>query len=414
MKKIVDILLALVMLSLTACAQSGAEDVVMLDTSKTDEENLVYGNNVFALDLYQALKEGSGNLFSSPYSISSALAMTYAGARGETGQQMADTLHFVLPQERLHPAFNNLSQELTSRKQETVAQDKKGFILKNANSLWGQSSYPILPDFLDILAENYSAGLRALDFIGAPEDSRLAINDWVSDQTENKINNLLPIGSIKPLTRLVLTNAVYFKANWLYPFSETGTYNGSFNLLDGSKVEVSMMINPGSFKYTNGSGYRAIELPYQDETMSMVILLPQAGRFETFENSLKYSELRKIFDDLDYEKIRLKMPKLYFESNFELGQELAQMGMPLAFSDTADFSGITEKSDFWIDNVFHKAFISVNEAGTEATATTSVIMTQAAPGEPVPFVIDRPFIFLIRDIETGTILFIGRVLNPLE
>jgi len=414
MKKIVDILLALVMLSLTACAQSGAEDVVMLDTSKTDEENLVYGNNVFALDLYQALKEGSGNLFSSPYSISSALAMTYAGARGETEQQMADTLHFVLPQEQLHPAFNNLSQELTSRKQETVAQDQKGFILKNANSLWGQSGYPILPDFLDVLADNYGAGIRTLDFIGAPEDSRLTINNWVNKQTENKINNLIPVGSIKPLTRLVLTNAVYFKANWLYPFSETGTYNGSFNLLDGSKVEVSMMINPGSFNYNNGNGYRAIELPYQGETTSMLILLPQQERFEAFENSLKYSDIEKTINELHYEKIRLKMPKLYFESNFELGHELAQMGMPLAFSDTADFSGITGKSDFWIDNVFHKAFISVNEAGTEATAATSVIMAGAAPGGPIPFVIDRPFIFLIRDMDTGTILFIGRVLNPLE
>lgn len=422
MKKIlVCLLVGVILLTFIGCGQtplvqSSKEQNTSPDVNKTDMENLADANNTFALDLYQTLKENTGNLFYSPYSISSALAMTYAGARGETEKQMATTLHFTLPQDRLHPAFNSVSLALASRGQETEIQDKKGFILKNADALWGQKDYKFLPAFLDVLAENYGAGIRLLDFVRSPEDSRVTINDWVSEQTEKRINDLLPGGSITPATRLVLTNAVYFKANWFYQFSEKMTSDGQFNLLNSSKITVPMMKQTEKFNYMKGNGYQAVELPYRGQKLSMVILLPGQGRFEAFEGTLQYSQLQKIISDLKSQKVILTMPKFEFTLELKLRQILAQMGMPIAFSGEADFSGMTEEEELWIDEVIHKAFVAVDENGTEAAAATAVMMVGAAPGQPQPieFTMNRPFIFLIRDIETNTILFIGRVLNPME
>ncbi|MDD5287998.1 MAG: serpin family protein [Dehalococcoidales bacterium] len=413
-KLLIFILVGVILLTLMGCGQTPLDRNTSPDVNKTDMEKLTEGNNTFALDLYQTLKENNGNVFYSPYSISSALAMTYAGARGETEKQMADTLHFTLAQERLHPAFNSVSLALASRGQETEIQDKKGFILKNVNALWSQKNYKFLPAFLDILAENYGAGIRPLDFVRAPEDSRLTINNWVSEQTENRINDLLPQGSITPLTRLVLTNAIYFKANWFYQFSEKMTGDGQFNLLNSSKVTVPMMKQTEHFNYTDGIGYQVVELPYRGQKLSMIVLLPNRGQFSAFENSLDYSKLQKIIGNLQSKRVVLTMPKFEFTSEYKLGQVLAEMGMPIAFSGNADFSGMTEEEELCIDEVIHKAFVAVDENGTEAAAATAVMMVGAAPGEPVEFTMDRPFIFLIRDIETDTILFIGRVLNPLE
>ncbi len=408
-KLLILVLVGVLFLSILGCGQS------LPVLNKTNLEILSDGNNTFAIDLYRALKDTTGNLFYSPYSISSALAMTYAGARGETEKQMGDTLHFTLSQERLHPAFNSVSLALASRVQETAVQDKKGFILKNANALWGQTDYKFVPAFLDILAENYGAGIRTLDFLHAAEDSRLTINKWVSEQTENRIQDLLPKGSIDSLTRLVLTNAVYFKANWFYQFDENNTSNGQFNLLNDNRVTVPMMRQTETFSYTDGNGYQAIELLYQGMKLSMVILLPEKGQFEKFENSLEYPRIQEIISNLNNQKVILTMPKFKFTSEFKLKQTLTDMGMPLAFSNSADFSGMTVEEGVEISDVIHKAFIAVNEEGTEAAAATGVmIVGVAAPAKPIEFTIDRPFIFLIRDIETNTTLFMGRVLNPLD
>lgn len=414
-KTLICILITILVFNVIACSQLEGNVMVTLDESKTDEDNMVFGNNVFALGLYQSLKEENGNLFYSPYSISSALAMTYAGARGETEQQMADTLHFVLPQARLHYSFSRLTSILNSCGNEITVQDQKGFIFKNANALWGRTGYEFQSEFLEVLSTNYGAGMRTLDFARAPEESRLTINNWISEQTENRINNLLPPGSISLVTRLILTNAVYFKADWLYQFSVNCTSDGEFTLLDSNKVTARMMKQTEHFKYTDGSNYQAIELPYHGETMSMVILLPKSGQFMEFENSLNYSKLEKIVNNLSDRKVNLTMPKFEFTSDFQLGSVLGSMGMPRAFSSAADFSGIVgENESLWIDQVIHKAFVCVDEEGTEAAAATAVLMVGAAPGQPKPvdFTADRPFIFLIRDIETGTILFMGRVLNP--
>jgi serpin B len=415
------LLMAALMLGLAACVQPAAGEVIQSekqrvtspDVDEADLATLVEGNSTFAFDLYQAIRESDGNLFYSPYSISLALAMTYAGARGETAQQMADTLQFVLPQDRLHPAFNALDLELGRRGEGAEGKDGEGFRLNIVNAIWGQKDYEFLSDFLDLLAENYGAGLRVLDFASAPEDARITINNWVSDQTEGRIEDLIPQGLINALTRLVLTNAIYFNAAWQYPFEEDMTEDGPFYLLDGGEVTVPMMRQTESFGYAEGDGYQAVELLYDGGELSMVILLPQAGQFEAFEGSLDAQQVDEIIGSLEYRQVTLTMPKFEFESSFGLGETLSAMGMPVAFSGAADFSGMTGNRDLFIADVVHKAFVSVDEAGTEAAAATAVVMElTAAPETPVEVTVNHPFIFLIHDIETGAILFIGRVVNP--
>lgn len=418
------IALAVVDLTVMDFSHSGSAQVLQSDkpretspdVEETELAELVAGNSAFAFDLYQALREEGGNLFYSPFSISVALAMTYAGAREETERQMAETLHFTLSQDRLHPAFNALDLELASRGESPAGEEEGRFQLNIANAIWDQRDYSFLPEFLDVLAINYGAGLSLLDFATAPEASRIAINEWVSEQTEGKITDLLPPGTITIATRLVLTNAIYFNAAWHYPFDEELTHDGMFNLLDGSQVTVPMMSQTESFGYAEGDGYQAVELPYRGRDklsveLSMVIMLPEAGRFEEFESSLDSERVAAILNDLESREVDLTMPKFTYDSRFSLKETLAAMGMPLAFSGAADFSGMDGTRSLFISDVIHKAFVSVDEAGTEAAAATAVVMRLGAPEPPVEVTIDRPFIFMILDIETGAILFVGRVVN---
>jgi serpin B len=420
-KALISVLIVLLILPLIACGQpvggellkSDKERITSPDVNPSEQALLVEGNSAFAFDLYQALKGEAGNLFYSPYSISVALAMTYAGARNQTAEQMADTLQFMLEQDKLHPAFNWLDAELAKRGEGAAGKDGGGFRLNIVNAIWGQKDYEFLSDFLDILAENYGAGLRILDFITETEQSRLTINQWVSDQTEGRIEDLIPPGAIDALTRLVLTNAIYFNAAWDYPFDEEMTADGPFYLLDGGQVSVPMMQQTESFGYTNGEGYQAVELQYDGNELSMVIFLPEAGQFEAFEEGLQAQQVSDIISSLQPTLVDLTMPQFEFDSEFSLKDTLAGMGMPVAFSSEADFSGMTGNRELFISDVVHKAFVSVDEAGTEAAAATAVIMPGAAePEPPVEVTIDHPFIFLIRDIETGATLFVGRVMNP--
>ena len=422
MKKILLSMLAvIVLLSVVGCAQVPGTGVALSekqrdispDVSTSDSNKLVEGNSEFAFDLYQALRQQKGNLFYSPYSISLALAMTYSGALGETEKQMADTLHFELQQALLHPAFNALDLELASSGEGAKGKDDKGFRLHIVNAIWGQNDYKFLNQFLDVLAVNYGAGLRLLDFISEPEQSRITINNWVSDQTEGKIKDLIPQGVIDDLTRLVLTNAIYFNAAWLNPFENELTSDRAFHLLEGDDVTVPMMTQTNSFGYATGDGYQAVELLYDGSELSMIILLPNSGQFESFQNSLNAALVDHIVSDLQSRQVSLTMPKFEFESEFSLADTLAAMGMPMAFSDEADFSGMTGNRELTIRDVLHKAFVSVDEAGTEAAAATAVVVgLKSAPEQPVQVTVDHPFIFLIRDIETGTILFVGQVVNP--
>ena len=393
--------------------KSDKERITSPNVSLSEQALLVEGNSAFAFELYQALKGEEGNIFYSPYSISLALAMTYAGARGETAEQMVATLQFLLEQERLHPAFNWLDAELAKRGEGAEGKDEEGFRLNIVNAIWGQKDYEFLSEFLDVLAENYGAGLRILDFVTETEKSRLTINDWVSDQTEGRIEDLIPPGAIGALTRLVLTNAIYFNAAWEYPFDEDMTADGPFYLLDGGQVIVPMMKQTESFGYTEGEEYQAVELQYDGGELSMVILLPVSGNFEAFEEGLQAQQVSDIIIGLQPTEVTLTIPQFEFDSDFSLKDTLAEMGMPIAFSSAADFSGMTGNRELFISDVVHKAFVAVDEAGTEAAAATAVIMELTAVPEPaVEVTLNRPFIFLIRDIETGAVLFVGRVLNP--
>ena len=416
---------ALALLSLIGCSgmpavvaakvvQSDVEREIAPDVDPGDLEAVAAGNRAFALALYQALKDGGpDNLFYSPHSISVALAMTYAGARGTTEAQMAEALHFTLDQERLHPAFNALDQLLESRGEGAEGKDDEGFRLNVVNALWGQKGFGFQEAFLDVLARNYGAGLRLVDFEKAAEAARQTINAWVSEQTEERIQDLIPPGALDAATRLVLTNAIYFNAGWLYPFESSRTIDEPFTRLDGSQVTVPMMAQQEGLGYWAGEGYQAVDLLYSGGELSMTILLPDEGNFQAFEDALDAEQVEAVLAALRRQEIALTMPKFELESSFSLPEALKQLGMEDAFTGAADFSGMTGGRDLYISDVLHKAFISVDEKGTEAAAATAVIMKLTAmPAEPIRVSVDRPFVFLIRDIETGTILFMGRMLDP--
>ena len=404
-----------------------ADDTGNAEPMDQDVLQLACDNSNFAFDLYSALSDGEGNLFFSPFSISQVLAMAYAGARGETERQMAETLRYSLPQQRLHRAFKTLDSDLQSKDEISSGsrdsdEDNSRFRLNIANAVWGQEGYKFHGDFLHTLGENYGGEVRRLDFSSEPEESRVTINDWVAKETEDKIKDLFPQGSIGSATRFVLTNAIYFNAVWSYPFFLKDENKRPFHLLDGGKIEVPMMTadyDEEIFGYSDGKGFQAIELPYRRYSSvdaSMVIFLPDEGDFREFENSLNSNTLEQVLREFDSDRrnLILTMPLFKYESDFLLDNTLANMGMPDAFSDASDFSGITDETSVWINAVVHKAFVSVDEEGTEAAAATGVgfLMSAREIEEPITVTIDRPFIFLIRDEPTGAILFLGRVMDP--
>ncbi len=380
-----------------------------------DQSKLASDNLAFAMDLYQQLAAQPGNLFYSPYSISQALAMVYGGARGQTEQQIATSLYFSLPQDQLHPAFNALDLELAKRAS-AVKDAGQGFQLDIANATWGQSGFPFLASYLDLLARNYGAGLQTVDFANNPEGARQDINDWVAKQTQDKIKDIVPPRAIDTLTRLVLANAIYFKASWMFPFEKSATQDAPFTTLEDSQVSVPMMsLEKNKLNYRKGDGYQVVALPYVDGNVDMLLLLPDTGKFSQFEASLDAARLQTILNGLQPTDVILKMPRFTVESSFSLGDTLSKMGMPDAFqAGQADFSGMDGQPDLYLSSVIHKAYASVDEAGTEAAASTVAIMglTAIMPGETVSLTIDHPFIFVIYDQPTQSILFAGRITNP--
>ena len=388
--------------------------------TESEVDDLVRGNSAFAFDLYRELSSEDGNLLYSPYSISIALGMTYAGARGETERQMADTLYFSLPQDTLHTAFNALYHHLDSRS--GGKGDDSAFRLKVANALWGRQDYQFLDEFTTMVGENYGAAMRLTDFVEQPEESRLRINDWVANETDDLIKDLIPQGKFEEAPpALVLTNAIYFNAAWLRKFKTMPTPT-DFHKPDGETVTLTMMNRKGKRRYASGDGYQAVDLLYSFSKMSMIILLPDSGTFQAFEKSLDDELVARITEDLETRQVVLTMPKFEFQSKFDLVDTLMTMGMTNAFDPSrADFSGMDGHSCMAMDvqclvisDVIHKAFVAVDEEGTEAAAATAsiAIPVSGAPGPPVEVIVDRPFIFLIRDRATGTILFVGRVLDP--
>ncbi len=371
---------------------------------------LVRGNNTFALSLYGELREQEGNLFFSPFSISAALAMTYGGARGNTAAQMEQVLHFEVTTERLHQAFSQLTEQLN-------AQGKKGgYQLSVANALWGQQGVGFLKKFLDLTEKHYGAGLRQVDFAAATEAARKTINAWVEKETQGKIKDLIQPGVLNALTRLVLTNAIYFKGTWAEQFDKKATRDAPFTLATRQQVKVPMMHKTENFGYTEAEDFQALELAYAGDDLSMVIFLPrEVDGLAALEKKLSLENLESWLGGLRRQTVQVSVPRFTMTSEFGLQDVLKSLGMTDAFSGAADFSGMTGRRDLFISAVIHKAFVDVNEEGTEAAAATAVVMmTSAAPRPPVVFRADHPFIFLIRDNASGSILFIGRLVNPAE
>ncbi|MFT3774579.1 MAG: serpin family protein [Minicystis sp.] len=390
-------------------------DKQRIEAPNVDDETMQKvekGNSAFAMDLYQAIRTDPGNLFYSPYSISAALAMTFAGARNQTEEQMAKVLHFDVSQDKLHPAFNALDLALQSRGENAKGQDGGVFRLNIANALWGQTGYPFLAPFLDTLSQNYGAGMHVVDFVGAPEPARKLINEWVADKTEDRIKDLLPDGSIDSTTRLVLTNAIYFNAAWATPFDSANTKLADFTKRDGTKIQVQTMSGYQEAPYGEGDGWAAVEIPYDGHQLSMVLVLPSAGKIDDFEASLSGDKIAEITGKLTEHGVSMTLPRFKIESQFSLADRLSKMGMTDAFTGDADFSGMTGDRKLSISAVIHKAFVDVNEAGTEAAAATAVIAGETSAPEPAEIHLDRPYLFFIRDVATKTILFFGRVEDP--
>ena len=376
-----------------------------------DFSTLAQESNAFAVDLYGKLKSEPGNLFFSPASISGAFAMAYAGARGATASEMASTLHFTLPPDRLHPSMGSLLA--------TLNRARGSYELQMANRLWAEKDEHFLSDYTDLMKRNYSAGLQPVDFKANPEAARLLINNWVADQTRQKILNLVPAGAVTPLTRLILTNAIYFKAAWASKFTKAQTQSEDFHLSSTKTSKTDLMHQTRNGRYFRGPDFQALALPYTQNELSMIVLLPDSpDGLPALEESLTAENLDKWIGSLAFqETIIVTFPRFKVTQDFELGSTLEALGMKQAFQRTADFSGITADKGLSISAAIHKAYIDVDEEGTEAAAATggmifTSIMRLAPPSPPIVFRADHPFLFLIRDNSSGAILFLGRLTDP--
>jgi serpin B len=343
--------------------------------------------------------------------------MTWAGARGDTEKKMAEALHFTLAQDKLHPAFNAIDLTLASRGQGAKGSDGGAFRLNIANALWGQIGYEFQPAFLDTLGQNYGAGMHIVDFIKDPEGSRGIINGWVSARTEDRIKELLPKGSVTSDAKLVLTNAIYFNAAWLNPFHAQDTKPLDFVRRDGTKIQVPTMVGGQTAPYGQGNGWSAVAIPYdagmeEIVQLEMVLVMPDAGTLDAFEASLNGAKIASITESLSEYDVSMTMPKFKIESQFSLADALTKLGMGVAFSEGADFSGISTQSNLSISDVVHKAWVDVNETGTEAAAATGVVVGDTSAPPSAEIHLDHPFLFFIRDIPTKSVLFIGRVEDP--
>lgn len=393
-----------------AAAQEVRSDAPRASADPAAAQDIRAALDAFSADLYKILAREQGNVILSPFSVEVALAMTRAGAVGETAVQMDKVIHAALSKD-LNAGFNALDQALAKRPGKYKVGDQTLELeLGTANRLWGQKDFSFEPAFLDTLAKHYGAGMQIVDYKTAHEGARRTINDWVASRTKDRIKDLIPQGVLDALTRLVLTNAIYLKAAWLHPFNDA--VPGTFRRADGSGVQARLMSLSEALTYRAGEGYQAVRLPYVGG-VSMVVIVPDAGKLDLLERSLDGATLRRIANGLSDAQVTLTMPKFSFRSNALLKDALGELGMEVAFSGRADFSGMTKQEPLAIADVIHQAFIAVDEKGTEAAAATAVVMrATSAPQRQVELKIDRPFLFLIQDDDTGAILFMGRLLDP--
>ena len=380
-------------------------------------DSVAAGNNRFAFDLYQELRNDPAyaeeNLFFSPYSISSALAITYEGARGRTADEIRAVFHLPVDDTARREGFLAIDAGINS--------EDSGYTLRTANALWAEETYPFLQDYIETAGRYYSANVTNLDFTTQPEASRITINRWVEERTNDLIKDLLPEGSISPLTRLVITNAIYFKGTWVKQFDENKTANLHFWKGPGESVLVPMMQRNDEeaiYGYAETDDLQVLEMPYAHENgagLSMLVILPD--EIEAAEESLDAQKIDDLRQSLTERRVNVYFPKFSLETTYPLAETLAAMGMPTAFTDAADLSGMDGTQNLFVSSVVHKAFVDVNEEGTEAAAATGVIinMKTSLGGDETPvFRADHPFIFAILDNDTGTILFMGRVVDPVS
>ena len=396
--------------TLTACAGLESEQ----GATEDERRKLARANNRFAVTFYSQVAEDAEqkNLFFSPFSIASALAMTCEGARGETARQMADVLELDMQRDKLRRSFRSLNSELNPEKDEAAYQ------LTTANALWGQEGYEFRDAFVELTRRYYGAGLRRVDYrTGAGrEEAREVINSWVSEETQGKIDTLIARGALSHLTRLVLTNAIYFKGLWAAPFDKKRTQQAPFTTASGEKVDADLMYQKGTFRYREtDEGVQLLEMPYKGEELSMLVLLPpEPGRLGDLEEKLSPDELSEWLKGSRERKVRVYLPRFEMRWKADLVPALKALGMPDAFSlPPADFSGMTGEKDLFISNVVHEAYVKVDEEGTEAAAATGVVVgvTSVQP-QPPEFRADHPFMFCIRHRDSGAILFVGRVTDP--
>jgi serpin B len=412
-------LLALVIAVATACggSDSGIAIAAVPRASAAPADAALAGTaiNDFGLDLLAAATKPGENAVLSPASIALALAMARAGARGDTAAEMDEVMRGVASDD--HASWLNALDAVLAARSGTFKDrfDKDAdVLLRIANQSFAQSGFPWEAAYLDALAARFGAGVRLVDYANDYEAARRAINAWVDERTERRIPELLEAGTLDDLTRLVLVNAIYLKAAWFSPFEEEASGPGGFYLLDGSRIDVPTMHHTAGFRYAVGGDWQAVELPYVGRQLAMLIIVP--GNLPAFEAALDGAALDAIVSELEDQRVKLSLPRFGIESKLDLNAVLTAMGMPLAFDpDRADFSGITAIRDLYISGVIHQANIDVDEEGTEAAAATGVVMgLTSMPPEPVPVTVDHPFLFALRDLETGAILFLGRVVEPMD
>lgn len=370
---------------------------------------VVEANNLFSIDLYDKYKSEDGNLFFSPYSISSALSMTYEGAKGQTAEEMQAVLHLPDGKNKIRSDFVSIYNELNKA--------DKNYKLTTANALWAQEDYPFVNEYFNVVDEYYDGKVTNLDFKTDTENSRVTINNWVEDKTNDKIKDLIPAGMLSPATRLVLTNAIYFKANWSSQFDAKDTWDGKFKLGSGESVDARMMYQTSNYNYGETSDLQILEMDYLGNDLSMLIILPKENNMAQIENTFSVEKLEDWKDYMQTEKVRVTLPKFKFETKYFMAEDLKEMGMPTALYPDADFTGMSPTDELFISQVIHQTFIEVAEYGTEAAAATAVIMgAGAAPEQEQPkiFRADHPFIFIIQQKDSGNILFMGRMSDPTQ
>ncbi len=376
---------------------------------EADWKALAEGNNAFALDLYKKLAEAKpGNLIVSPFSVTSALGMAYAGARGDTATEMANTLHFTLPPDRLHPALGGVTNWMQSDGR------KQAYEMSIANALWTQKGLAVAPAFRDILTKSYGSASHEADFINDREAARLAINADVEAQTRQRVKGLLQPGDLKDITRVVLTNAVYFRGTWKDQFDKRQTRDGDFETSPGVKVTVPMMSRTkAKLRVAKNAEFLAAELPYNSGRFAMTFLLPTKRHgLQEVERNLTAATLAEGLKAMTMGEWEVVVPRFKFETRTELGEPLQDLGLRLAFTPLADFTAITPDTRLMIDKVVHLATVELDEEGTVAAAATAVTMTKSSYTEPQRVRLDQPFLFLIRDTVSGNIVFVGRYAGP--